>query len=73
MTTYIIVFNMNNIGSLFSMTKSSYWQHPKKDFGGKRPDEDSSPAGKENGTRTTRVLKRMRFWRSSTVGGEPDV
>lgn len=64
---------MNNIGSLLSMTKSSYWQHAKKDFGGKTLDEDSSPVGKDNDTGTTRVLKRMRFWRSGTVGGDPDV
>jgi len=69
---------MNNLSSLPSMMKRSYWQHPKKDFGGKSSNEDSSLAGNDKAARTTGVWKRMRFWkkqkpRSGTVGGGPDV
>jgi hypothetical protein len=79
MTTYIIVFNMNNLGSLLSMTKRSYWQHPKKDFGDKTSKGASSLAGNDKAPgRTTGVWNRMRFWkkqkpRSGTVGGDTDV
>jgi hypothetical protein len=68
---------MNNLGFLLSMTKRSYWQHPKKGLGGKSSTEDQSPIVKVKGSQTTRALKRMQFWkkqkpRSGTIGGDPD-